>query len=177
VDEVDAGRTGSEDGSPQAPTRRASTGRLVLAGVLGVGAAAFVVVMVLARLADPVAAGVQGAELGPCDDVEDCVNSRASDETHAVMPLVCPEAELTEVVAVAESELAGTELERQEGDYAHLVTRRPVLGFAHDLELRSFGSIVDVRAASRTDWFGGTANRDRVEELRSALVEAETCTS
>lgn len=176
MDDSGATRDGVGAASTE-PARRASIVRSLLVGLLGLTLVTVVAVMVLARLADPVAAGVQGAELGPCEDVEDCVHSRASDEQHAVMPLVCPEAELAAVVEVAERELGGTEREQVTDDYAHLVTRRPVLGFAHDLELRTFGSIVDVRAASRVDWFGGSSNRERVEDLRAALIDAGTCTS
>lgn len=187
---------GAEVEGPEVEGGKRRTGRLAGLVVVGAVVLAFVAVTVIARLASPVAAGnlddtgrdvglaaCGAAETDP-DGVqvdasglgsEACVSSRSEDPDHSVIPLVCPQATLDEIVDVATSTLSGVDVESRSGEYVHLVGRTRLLGFTDDIELRTFGGVIDVRADARTPWADRGRARERIEQLRATLIERGTC--
>ncbi len=120
---------------------------------------------------------VDGA-LRPCTSTGNCVNSQSEDEETTIRPLSCGllggEA-LLDAVAAALASLPRTSIENEAGKWVHAVSATAFFGFKDDVELllSSDGRVVHVRSESRLGSGDMGVNRQRVEDLRTAL--ASTC--
>ncbi|NBF39936.1 MAG: DUF1499 domain-containing protein [Spirochaetes bacterium] len=120
--------------------------------------------------------------LRPCPDTPNCVETRATDDEHAIEPLELP-AEL-----VDRSDTAGAALDRldeiiatyprakvteRRGDYLAAEFRSRIFRFADDVEflVDEAAGVVHFRSASRLGHSDMGANRSRMEEIRRLWKE------
>jgi len=128
--------------------------------------------------ADKVASpGLSVAGLKACPDSPNCVSSDAQDEKHHIAPLTfsLPVAEAWKALQTQVAKLPRTVIVTDKPDYLHVECRSAVFGFVDDLEfqLRAEQGVIAVRSAARTGYYDFGANRQRVGDLRAALLHAE----
>ena len=117
------------------------------------------------------------AALKACPDSPNCVSSDAQDEQHYIAPLAfsLPVAEAWTLLKTQVTKLPRTVVVADKPGYLHVECRSAVFGFVDDLEfqLRAQQGAIAVRSAARTGYYDFGANRQRVEDLRAALIHAE----
>lgn len=122
--------------------------------------------------------GIPGAGLKVCPDSPNCVSSDARDEKHHIAPLTfsTPDAEAWKLLQEQVAKLPRTVIVTDKPGYLHAECRSALFGFVDDLEfyLRAEQGLIAVRSAARTGYYDFGANRQRVEELRAALLAAQT---
>jgi uncharacterized protein (DUF1499 family) len=120
--------------------------------------------------------GMSGAGLKACPDSPNCVSSDAHDETHHIAPLTysIPDAQAWQLLREQVARLPRAVVVAEEPGYLHVECRSAVFGFVDDLEfqLRAAQGLIAVRSAARTGYYDFGANRQRIEELRAALLLA-----
>jgi uncharacterized protein (DUF1499 family) len=118
------------------------------------------------------------AALKACPDSPNCVFSGAKDEQHYIAPLAfsLPVAEAWKLLKAQITKLPRMVVVADEPGYLHVECRSAVFGFVDDLEflLRAQQGVIAVRSAARTGYYDFGANRQRVEDIRAALLHAET---
>ena len=118
------------------------------------------------------------AALKACPDSPNCVSSDAQDEQHHIAPLAfsLPVAEAWTLLQAQVTKLPRTVVVADKPSYLHVECRSAVFGFVDDLEfqLRAEQGVIAVRSAARTGYYDFGANRQRVEDLRAALLDAGT---
>ncbi len=118
------------------------------------------------------------AGLKACPESPNCVSSDAQDEKHHIAPLTfsLPVADAWTVLKAQVVKLPRTVVVAEKPGYLHVECRSAVFGFVDDLEfqLRAEQGVIAVRSAARTGYYDFGANRQRVEDLRAALLHAET---
>jgi uncharacterized protein (DUF1499 family) len=123
----------------------------------------------------PANLGVAHGRLAACPSSPNCVSSDAEDSRHGIPPfeLTVPSDAGWRAVLTAVAELPRTVVISQTEDYLHAECGSALLGFVDDLELqlRPDHGVVAVRSASRLGYSDMGANRNRVEDLRTALRE------
>ncbi len=119
--------------------------------------------------------GLSEAGLKACPDSPNCVSSDAQDEKHHVAPLrfSIAAAEAWQLLQEQVAKLPRTVVITAKPGYLHAECRSAVFGFVDDLEfsLRAEQGLIAVRSAARTGYYDFGANRQRVEELRAALLQ------
>ena len=117
--------------------------------------------------------GVQNAQLSPCPASPNCVSSDARDAEHQIAPIEFegPADEAWTAIRDLISELPRTQIINETTDYLHAENRSAVFGFVDDLELhlRPAAGVIAVRSAARSGYSDFGVNRQRIEDLRSAL--------
>jgi uncharacterized protein (DUF1499 family) len=117
------------------------------------------------------------AGLKACPDSPNCVSSDAQDEKHHIAPLMfsLPVADAWTLLKAQVAKLPRTVVVADKPGYLHVECRSAVFGFVDDLEfqLRAEQGVIAVRSAARTGYYDFGANRQRVEDLRAALLHAE----
>lgn len=117
-----------------------------------------------------------GEGLAPCPSSPNCVSSEAQDDDHRVAPLSfsVPAEEAWRLLKEQVALLPRTVIVAEKPGYLHAQAKSAVFGFVDDLEfyLRPDQGVIAVRSASRTGYFDFGVNRQRVEELRTALRQA-----
>lgn len=117
--------------------------------------------------------GVQGAQLTPCPSSPNCVSSDASDAGHQIAPIELKGSADEEWRAIRDlvSKLKRTQIITDTSDYLHAECRSAVFGFVDDLELhlRPAEGVIAVRSAARSGYSDFGVNKQRIEELRTAL--------
>ena len=118
------------------------------------------------------------AALKACPDSPNCVSSDAQDEKHHIAPLTfsLPVADTWSLLKAQVAKLPRTVIVADKPGYLHVECRSAVFGFVDDLEfqLRAEQRVIAVRSAARTGYYDFGANRQRVEDLRAALLHAGT---
>ncbi len=116
------------------------------------------------------------ASLRACPDSPNCVSSEAEDERHYIAPLVLslPAADAWAVLKAQLAKLPRTVVVADKPGYLHVECRSAVFGFVDDLEFKPGAEqgVIAVRSAARTGYYDFGVNRQRVEDLRAALLQA-----
>jgi uncharacterized protein (DUF1499 family) len=114
--------------------------------------------------------------LKACPSSPNCVSSDAQDEAHHIDPLSFsfPVAEAWSLLKAQLAKLPRTVVVADKPGYLLVECRSAVFGFVDDLEfqLRAEQGVIAVRSAARTGYYDFGANRQRVEDLRAALLQA-----
>ena len=117
--------------------------------------------------------GVIESKLVACPDTPNCVSSDAEDPEHkiAAFSLIVPADQAWQIVGQVVSQMPGAFVVSQTGDYLHVEFTSAVFGFVDDLELhlRTDEGVIAIRSAARLGKSDFGVNRQRVEDLRSAL--------
>ena len=119
-------------------------------------------------------AGLVEGRLKPCAPAPHCVSSLATEPRHRIEAFTLADpatgwVRLADVVAARPR----TTIVTREDRYLHAEVASPWGVYTDDLELlRGDGGRVDVRSTSRIGYYDFGVNRERVEALRAALVEA-----
>lgn len=117
-----------------------------------------------------------GAVLSPCPDSPNCVSSDATDDGHQIAPLTfsVAEAKAWQLLKEQVAKLPRTTIVTEKPGYLHVECRSAVFGFVDDLEflLQAEQGLIAVRSAARTGYYDFGANRQRIEALRAALLQA-----
>ena len=117
--------------------------------------------------------GVANSRLADCPSSPNCVSSDAEDSEHKVPPLLLnvPAIEAWRVVRQIVLQLPRTHIVNESRDYLHAECQSAVFGFVDDLELhlRTDEGVIAIRSAARLGKSDFGVNRQRVEDLRSAL--------
>ena len=134
------------------------------------------VLLALFALAVPASGEPEGGAFAPCPDKPNCVSSLAPDADHRVEPFALagdPDAAWSALRAAVLA-MPRTAIVEERPGYLHAECTSRIFRFVDDLELRRSeeGERVDVRSASRTGYGDMGVNRERVEALRTAAVEA-----
>lgn len=126
----------------------------------------------------PVDLGVSDGRLADCPSTPNCVSSDAdpADEEHYIEAIDVGDADAAAIWAAARTaveDLPRTEIVREEEGYLYAESTSRVFRFVDDVELhwRPGTRTIAVRSASRigrSDW---GVNRDRVEQVRTRLLE------
>lgn len=120
-------------------------------------------------------------ELAPCSSGPHCVNSKDTDPKHAIAPLrytgsaVAAREKLTRVLKRMESR--GYQVVTSEGDYVHATYTTSTMKYVDDLEFvfsQSEPGVIHVRSSSRVGYADFGANREHVEEVRTAFTVAKS---
>ena len=118
--------------------------------------------------------GVKDARLAPCSSSPNCVSSDASDAEHQIAPfrLNIPVDQAWMQARQQVSKLPKTQIITETADYLHAECRSDLFGFVDDLELhlRPEEGIIALRSAARLGYSDLGVNRQRVEDLRAALL-------
>lgn len=121
--------------------------------------------------------GLSVAGLKACPDSPNCVSSDAQDAKHHIAPLKfsLPVAEAWSLLQEQVATLPRTVVVADKPGYLHVECRSAVFGFVDDLEfqLHAEQGVIGVRSAARTGYYDFGANRQRVEDLRAALLNAD----
>ncbi len=111
-----------------------------------------------------------------CPDSPNCVSSDARDEKHHIAPLTfsIPVAEAWQLLKEQVAKLPRTVVVTEKPGYLHVECRSALFGFVDDLEfhLRAAQGLIAIRSAARTGYYDFGANRQRVEDLRAAFLQA-----
>lgn len=112
-----------------------------------------------------------------CPDSPNCVSSDAQDDKHHIDPLAfsLPEAKVWKMLKEQIAKMPRTVVVVDKPDYLHVECRSAVFGFVDDLELqlRAEQGVIAVRSAARTGYYDFGANRQRIDDLRAALLLEE----
>ncbi len=119
--------------------------------------------------------------LAPCDSGPHCVSSQSKDPSHAIAPMrytgsaVAAREKLTRVLKRMESR--GYQVVKSEGDYVHATYTTGTMKYIDDLEFvfsQSEVGVIHVRSSSRIGYADFGANREHVEEVRTAFTVAKS---
>ena len=117
--------------------------------------------------------GIQEAQLAPCPTSPNCVSSDEIDAEHQIAPIALEGAadEAWSTIHALVSELTRTQIITETTDYLHAESRSAVFGFVDDLELhlRPAEGVIAIRSAARSGYSDFGVNRQRIEDLRTAL--------
>ncbi len=112
------------------------------------------------------AIGIVNGFLAACPSSPNCVSSEAGTQsTHAVDAF--PASSWAGLSALVEN--TGGVVVSQTEDYLAAEYSTKTLGFVDDVEFRKGPDLVQVRSASRVGYSDAGANKERIEELRTAL--------
>lgn len=131
----------------------------------------------------PVLRSATTGDLSPCPSAPHCVNSQApqSDERHHIAPLrytgspAAAREKLTRVLKRMESQ--GYAVVKSEGDYVYATYTTGVMQYVDDLEFvfsQKEPGVIHVRSSSRIGYADMGANRQHVEEVRTAFTVAKS---
>jgi len=122
----------------------------------------------------PTALGVRQGRLQPCPSSPNCVNSQSPDGEPAIAPLPLgknPEQTFQHLKAVIES-MPRTQVIQATDTYLYAEFTSALMGFVDDVEfyLDQPAGVIQVRSASRLGESDLGVNRQRIEAIRSQLV-------
>lgn len=110
-----------------------------------------------------------------CPSTPNCVSSDATDKNHFILPfqLTTKAEKAWPIVIKVIMQQPRSKIVQQTDDFLHVEYRSAVFGFVDDLKLQLRGSenIISVYSASRLGYSDFGVNRDRIEELRAALIK------
>lgn len=116
----------------------------------------------------------EGSELPACPPSPNCVNSEVDTE-HFVKPFVLEGDTATAWQQIRDQVIQSkrTTVVFEQADFIHAEVVSPLRVYTDDLVLRldAENNLVHLRSSSRLGYYDFGVNRDRVEALRSALVE------
>jgi uncharacterized protein (DUF1499 family) len=125
----------------------------------------------------PTNLGVRDGQLTACPSSPNCVNSQAaaSDVAHAIAPIQFggdSAATMADLKMVIRS-MPRTSIVKQANDYLYVEFASKLMGFVDDVEFYFDPSSknIQVRSASRLGESDLGVNRQRIEEIRSALAK------
>ena len=122
----------------------------------------------------PSTIGLNNGHLRPCPASPNCVNSEAQKPQHKIAPLTidAPSTEKMNTLFQVISSMPLTTLQKRENNYLWFSVKTPFMRFTDDLEVfLDHQGKVQVRSASRLGHSDFNANRNRVEQLRTKLLE------
>lgn len=127
----------------------------------------------------PQTLGVNDGKLAPCPSSPNCVNSQTSNLEHAIKPLSFKQpVPLAEAMAAVKQALIGlprTEIISETPTYLYAEATTKVMRFVDDVEFlfedKAEISEVQVRSASRMGYRDFGVNRERIEAVRTKLIE------
>lgn len=119
--------------------------------------------------------GCQNGQLAPCPSRPNCVCSQARSATHAIEPLVIPEAmeDPIEQLVKLINAWPRTRLITQTDNYLHAEMRTRLCRFVDDVEFywEPGSAVIHVRSASRLGYSDLGTNRRRVERIRRTFQQ------
>lgn len=130
----------------------------------------------LACTTGPRLAQVQAGKLADCPLPPHCVSSQADHRWYAIAPIAVrttpaqDQQRLRQIIAA----MPRSTIKVEQPGYLYATFQTPNAGFTDDLELllSDDGAKFDVRSSGRIGWFDWDVNRDRVERIRAAFVDA-----
>lgn len=116
--------------------------------------------------------GVSSGQLRPCPPSPNCVSSQATDADHRVEPLPFSSPEPIQQLAEVLQEWPRVQVVTQSEDYLHAEFTSTLFRFIDDVEFywNAQEGWMEVRSASRLGYSDLGVNRERVEALRSRLM-------
>lgn len=123
----------------------------------------------------PVDTLARDGELSPCPDKPNCVNSTMSDEHHIDPYAIKGDADKAwQALQLTLQQRERTEIITATDNYIHAECTSRLFRFVDDVEfvLRRDSNKIDLRSASRLGYGDLNVNRDRMEDIRSALQKA-----
>jgi uncharacterized protein (DUF1499 family) len=124
----------------------------------------------------PASPGMSEAGMRTCPDSPNCVSSEDQNRKHHIAPLMfsIPAEEAWLLLKEQVAKLPRTIVVSEKPGYLHVECRSAVFGFVDDLEfhMQAEQGVIAVRSAARTGYYDFGVNRQRVEELRTALLQA-----
>ena len=139
------------------------------------------VVLTACGAGSPVLRSQVSGELAPCSSAPHCVNSQATNERHGIAPLrytgspVAAREKLVRVLRRMESR--GYQVVASEGDYVYATYTTGLMSYVDDIEFvfsQREPGVIHVRSSSRIGYADGGANRNHVEEVRTAYTVAKS---
>ncbi len=125
----------------------------------------------------PTNIGVNDGKLTACPNTPNCVNSQTiiSDAEHALAPIqftgdsAVTIANLKSVIQA----MPNTNIVKETNDYLYVEFTSKLMGFVDDVEfyLDNASQVIQVRSASRLGESDLGVNRQRIEDIRSALAK------
>ena len=124
--------------------------------------------------------GVRDGRLAPCPDAPNCVSSQADDAAHRMEPIPFngdADAALARLRAVLAAR-PRTAVVEADGDYVHVECTSLLFRFVDDVEfvVDREKKVIHFRSASRVGRSDLGVNRQRMEEIRKAFLEANGTT-
>jgi uncharacterized protein (DUF1499 family) len=111
--------------------------------------------------------------LAPCPESPNCVSTQATDERHAIAPLLYqkPRAEAKEALKHVLRSLPRSKLIKEDEAYLHYEFTSLVFRFVDDVEFLfdDDTKMIHFRSASRTGYGDFGVNRKRMEEIRQLV--------
>lgn len=122
----------------------------------------------------PTDLGVADGRLSACPSSPNCVTSLPTDALHqvAAFEIVGDPGSAWRAAREAVLALPRTTLVIDDAGYLHAECTSALMRYVDDLELHLDGRVIQVRSASRVGYGDMGVNRERVENLRAALVTA-----
>jgi uncharacterized protein (DUF1499 family) len=120
--------------------------------------------------------GVTNGELTPCASTPNCVSSQAKDADHFVEPIVVPASvDATAAIVSAIKNMSGWDIILVEGGYIRVEFVSKIFRFVDDVEFSyeqngSSDTTIHIRSASRVGYSDMGVNKERVEALRSEIM-------
>ena len=117
--------------------------------------------------------GLHDGKLRQCSSKPNCVCSEGGEgEKHFITPLILSnsDASVQEMAAEVIQQMGGT-IELESPTFLHATFQTPIFRFKDDFELRFSVEEVQFRSASRVGYSDLGANRKRVLEFQSKLVD------
>lgn len=128
----------------------------------------------------PQGLGLANGNLAACPDSPNCVNSMATDETHAISPMTLignpSSAEVIEKIKQALAELPRLTVIEQTDVYLYAEAQTKIMRFVDDVEfvVNTEQGVIHVRSASRKGYKDFDVNCERIESVRSMLIKQGT---
>ncbi|SDL33528.1 Uncharacterized conserved protein, DUF1499 family [Maridesulfovibrio ferrireducens] len=121
--------------------------------------------------------GITNGKFSACPSSPNCVSSQASDENHKIAPLKA-HGELATVMANLKEnikQMDGSKVIKLEGAYLHAEFTSNIMRFVDDLECfyDKDNNKIEVRSASRIGYSDFSANRKRIETLRTIFEKKQ----
>lgn len=121
---------------------------------------------------------VPGAELRPCPDKPNCVQTyTATDESHYQLPLIAKanDEQTKQAISAAISETGGQIISEEplkpSGYYLHAEYQSDWLKFVDDVEIVIKDGLIYFRSASRLGYSDMGVNANRLEEIQTAYEQ------
>lgn len=121
--------------------------------------------------------GVTNGQLAPCPNMPNCVSSQSNDPRHAIAPIPYGiDAEQAQAVLSEHiRSLPLAEVITEEPGYLYAEFRTKGMGYTDDVEFLfdDDAKVIHFRSSARLPYSDWGVNRNRMEEIRSHLLEAE----
>ena len=115
--------------------------------------------------------GITDNKLTPCPDKPNCVNSFSNTEEHKIQSFSGTGKNLWQNLIQVLNEQKNSKIIVNEPQYIHATFTSKLMGFVDDVEFFQSNNTIHIRSASRLGYSDLGANRDRVEHLRTQLLQ------